>query len=413
MEKKVTMFVWNEFINDARVLRECTALQEAGYSVYLIALKSKHKPAIEKRGEGFHIHRVDDRVLPFRVEWLYLIALFIAYIAPLIGLVFAFLLLLFSKTKLRFLIRKSILVSKMIVLGMKAKTDIYHVNDLNTLFQGIICAKSKHKKLVFDSHEVNTSRSGYDSRIYQIAEKAFINYPDCVIHENYTRAKYIRRIYGFTPEVIYNYPFFDENLTKIDLHKKLNIPENEPILIYQGGLQVGRGLEKLLEAVPLIKCGTVVFIGDGKLKKSLKDETKRAGLTNRVKFLEKVPVQELPLYTRSAYLGFQLLNNTCFNHFSAASNKLFEYMMAGIPVVACSFPEMKKIVKRERTGILVDSADPVSIANGVNYLVENRELWNEMKENALEARKIYNWEKEKIKFLAIYEKLSKDGKNDA
>ncbi|WP_439444369.1 glycosyltransferase [Listeria aquatica] len=408
------MFVWNEFTNDARVLRECTALQEAGYSVYLIALKSKHKqPAIEKREEGFQIHRVDDRILPFRTEWLYLIALCIAYMAPLVGLVCAFLLLLFSKTKVRFLIRKLILISKMIILGMKAKTDIYHANDLNTLFQGIICAKCKHKKLVFDSHEVNTSRSGYDSRIYQIAEKVFIRFPDCVIHENYTRAKYIRRIYGFTPEVIYNYPFFQEGIEKIDLHKKLNIPKNEPILLYQGGLQVGRGLEKLLKAVPLIRYGTVVFIGDGKLKKGLIDEAERAGLANRVKFLDKVPVQELPLYTRSAYLGFQLLNNTCFNHFSAASNKLFEYMMAGVPVIACSFPEMKKIVKQERVGILVDSADPVSIANSVNELVENQELWREMKENALEARKIYNWDKEKIKFLAIYQKLSKDEKNDA
>ncbi|EUJ17492.1 group 1 glycosyl transferase [Listeria aquatica FSL S10-1188] len=64
-------------------------------------------------------------------------------------------------------------------------------------------------------------------------------------------------------------------------------------------------------------------------------------------------------------------------------------------------------------GILVDSADPVSIANSVNDLVENQELWREMKENALEARKIYNWDKEKIKFLAIYQKLSKDEKNDA
>ena len=52
------------------------------------------------------------------------------------------------------------------------------------------------------------------------------------------------------------------------------------------------------------------------------------GLQDKVKFLSKVPLAELPKYTQNAYLGFQVLNNVCFNHYSASSNKLFEYMMS-------------------------------------------------------------------------------------
>lgn len=61
-----------------------------------------------------------------------------------------------------------------------------------------------------------------------------------------------------------------------------------------------------------------------------------------MKFIPKVPLEDLPKYTKNAYLGFQVLNNVCFNHWSASSNKLFEYMMAEVPVIACSFPEIKK-----------------------------------------------------------------------
>ncbi|WP_088815939.1 MULTISPECIES: glycosyltransferase [Listeria] len=404
MKKRVTMFVWNEFTNDARVLRECTALQDAGYFVCLIALKGS-QPAIEKHSENFCIRRIKYELTFLHKIWIYLATLCIAYVAPPIGVLLLLFCVLLFETKARFLVRKLVLILKMTVLGFALQTDIYHANDLNTLFQGVFCAKVKRKKLIFDSHEVNTSRSGYDSKIYHIIEKWLIHFPDCVIHENETRAKYIRRIYGFTPEVIYNYPFFEENRDKVALHERLQIPENELLLLYQGGLQIGRGLENLLAAAPYIERGTIVFIGDGKLKYKLMEITKQQGLTNRVKFLDKVPVQELPSYTRNAYVGFQLLNNTCFNHFSAASNKLFEYMMAGVPVIACSFPEMKKVIRREKIGILVDSKNPVSIAAAVNDVLRNPNLQHEMSENALAARKRYNWDNEKVKFLALYQKI--------
>ena len=91
----------------------------------------------------------------------------------------------------------------------------------------------------------------------------------------------------------------------------------------------------------------MVFIGDGRIKPELQQMVKDMKLEDRVKFIPKVPVQDLIHYTKNAYLGFQLLNNVCFNHYSASSNKLFEYMMSGVPVVACSFPEIQGVVEKE------------------------------------------------------------------
>ena len=249
--------------------------------------------------------------------------------------------------------------------------------------QGYVCAKWRlnKKTLIYDSHEVQTSRTGYNSPIYGYMEKFFIKRIDSMIVENHTRAKYNEELYGIYPNVVHNYPFKQNNNTeeKVNLHEILNIPGDEKILLYQGGIQTGRGLDKLIQAAPKFKEGTLVFIGDGKIKPQLLKMVEDMGLQDKVKFLPKVPLAELPKYTRNAYLGFQVLNNVCFNHYSASSNKLFEYMMAGVPVVACDFPEIKRVVEGDRTGLCIDSHDPASIAQGVNYLLEQSEQYNELR----------------------------------
>ncbi|MNF84418.1 D-inositol 3-phosphate glycosyltransferase [compost metagenome] len=229
-----------------------------------------------------------------------------------------------------------------------------------------------------------------------------------MIMENHTRAEYSEKRYGFYPEVVHNYPvpMKPEKSNAVNLHELLNLPKDEPILLYQGGIQTGRGLDKLIRAVPMFERGIVVFIGDGRIKPELQQMVMKAGLEHRVIFMPKVPVGELLHYTKNAYLGFQILNNVCFNHYSASSNKLFEYMMSSVPVVACSFPEIQRVVEQEDIGICVDSHDPRSIADGVNYLLNNAEHYEQMKENCLRARERYNWEQEKQSLLNLYHRVS-------
>lgn len=149
----------------------------------------------------------------------------------------------------------------------------------------------------------------------------------------------------------------------------------------------------------------LVFIGDGRIKPELERMVNEMDLNHKVKFLPKVNLSDLPNYTKNAYLGFQVLNNVCFNHFSASSNKLFEYIMSHVPVVACSFPEIKRVVEGEHVGLCVDSHDHVEIANAVNVLLENEILRNEMSENCKQAKLKYNWEVEKENLLTIYKRV--------
>ncbi|WP_350300359.1 glycosyltransferase [Peribacillus frigoritolerans] len=436
MAKKVCMFVWNHFTNDARVLRECTALTEAGYEVDLIAIhnwKIEGLAKKEKHQNGFSVTRVNNRwealhkilrivgklkkkkfeiVLLALLVWntLWNLNLINGWLGS--AILFGSLALLamgtvmITKTKLPTLLTRSYIFGQMIYHGRKRKYDFYHSNDLNTLLQGAISSKwLRRKKLIYDSHEVQTSRTGYNSRIYGMMEKFLLMFVDEMIAENHTRAKYNEDLYGLYPKVVHNYPIptNPEESTAVNLHELLDLPENEPILLYQGGVQMGRGLEQLVDAVPMIEGGTVVFIGDGRIKDELMKKVSDMNLEHRVKFLPKVPVDELLHYTKNAYLGFQILNNVCFNHYSASSNKLFEYMMSGVPVVACSFPEIQKVVDTEKIGVCVDSHDPKSIAEGVNYLLKHPEKRAEMSQNCLKARQKYNWKQEKEIFIEIYQ----------
>lgn len=427
MSKKIAVFVWNYFTNDARVLRECTALHEAGYHVDLIAIHDVKQPELpheESPAKNFNVYRVKtgypDFLKPIlntmrfvkrsKPSLLLIGCIFLSLLLffPLPTLIVSLIVAIFFLKKVQTLVRRSLIFTRMVRQGLAKRYDIYHANDLNTLPQATICAKVfRKKRLVYDSHEVQTSRTGYNNPMYGISERFLLRFTDVCIHENDTRAAYIEKRYHFYPKVVHNYPnkVYPEKTAGIDIHQLLDIPETEPILLYQGGVQTGRGLDKLVEATALFDRGVVVIIGDGRIKADLQKRVVEASLEERIRFLPKVPLQDLLAHTKNAYLGFQILNNVCFNHYSASSNKLFEYVMSGVPVIGSDFPEIRKIVQGEQVGIVVDSHDPASIAAGVNTLLADPELHEKMRQNCFRAREIYNWEQEKAIFLEIYKEL--------
>jgi glycosyltransferase involved in cell wall biosynthesis len=428
MKKRVCMYVWNHFTNDARVLRECTALSNNGYSVDLICIhdpEAKNMARHEKLNEDFHVYRVNryPYLLTFvqnllsvckKKKWPAIPILFLwiaaIFYLPILTLSVTVAFVALYKFKLTPWWVKANIYLRMVMRGYLKNYDIYHSNDLNTLLQGYICSKwrIRKKKLVYDSHEVQTSRTGYDSGIYGKLEGWLIKKIDTMMVENDTRAKFNEDLYGFYPNVVHNYPFkqIGKGTEKVSIHEMFGLPKDEKILLYQGGIQTGRGLDKLIDAVPLFKEGTLVLVGDGKIKKDLIKKVEEMNLTERVKFIPKAPLADLPKYTRNAYLGFQVLNNVCFNHWSASSNKLFEYMMSGVPVVACNFPEIKRVVQDEEVGICVDPHDYQDIARAVNLLLEDKSLREKLSKNCLKAKNKYNWEEETEIFLNVYRKLA-------
>src|SRR5699024_2690922 len=284
-----------------------------------------------------------------------------------------------------------------------------HSNDLNTLLQGNAGAKLRRdqKPLIYDSHEVQTSRTHYSfEKIYRI-EKFLLKFADHVIVENSTRADYHRRLYKKRPTPVHNYSeYYDiDEVEAYPIRQEFDIPESEKIVLYQGGMQEGRGLFKLLDAFKDTEGARLIMIGDGKERLNLINYHKEIGLGQKVHFIQRVPYKELRRYTKAADLGIQFLENTNFNHYSASSNKLFEYIMAHVPVIGSRLPEIEAVIEGEQVGLTVEPESTSQLKEAIQKLVDGDELRQEFRENTKQAKQKYNWDNEKDVLKRVYRKF--------
>jgi glycosyltransferase involved in cell wall biosynthesis len=147
------------------------------------------------------------------------------------------------------------------------------------------------------------------------------------------------------------------------------------------------------------------------------DEFQEFALSNgvhlRVSFFGPVPVEEVTLYASTADLGIAPIENVCLSYYYSSPNKVFEYMSAGLPVVGSSFPELRKIIESYHLGRTFDPDDPEDIAKAINDVLSDSGRYEQMKRNAIEAAKIFNWENESKKLLAFYRSLGKERNRDA
>ena len=426
--KRVTMYVWNHFTNDARVMREAKVLARHGYNVKIVAIHNPKTPTLPKKamlGPNMQVERV--RMYPvtwdiFRknkkliggISGVLIILRFMRhlrrsfktalwFIVKVVGL----LQVLRNRSVQRNLL-KVVRSLRMIAAGVKHNPDVVHAHDLNTLFQGIVTSRfGRRRPLIYDSHEVQTERTGYDPEVAKLWEQSHVPFADAVIVENVTRAEVFEEMYNRPAVPLYNYSeFIDVNhVPDIDVRHLHNIASDEKILLYQGGLQKGRGLEQLIEALQYIDKGVLLFVGDGNLRESLEIKVRELNLSARVRFIGRVPLEELLSYTKEAYLGFQVLQNVNMNHYTASSNKLFEYIMMHIPVIGSDLPEIKRVIKEAEVGIVTDTSSPLKIAYAVNQLVNDPHLHAKFVKNCIRAKHIYNWSKEEGKLLKIYQEF--------
>ena len=114
-----------------------------------------------------------------------------------------------------------------------------------------------------------------------------------------------------------------------------------------------------------VRGAVLIFLGDGPLKESLVQEVQTLNVAERVLFLDPVPPDTLLETTASADIGVSLLEDTCLNHRYALPNKLFEYLMAGIPVLTSELPEMENVVLGSNVGRVVRPENPQEVAGAL------------------------------------------------
>lgn len=254
---------------------------------------------------------------------------------------------------------------------MTKEVDLIFSNDLDTLPAAYLVSKLRNKKLIYDSHELFTEVPELINRpivkwVWQKAEDLIIPHLNQSITVCQSIADYYNRKYNVDMKVVRNIPVF-KNTKQIN---QLSYPDKK-IILYQGALNVGRGLEWVIEAMPLVNDGILVIFGEGDIQAELVKLTKKLGVEQRVIFMGKVETIKLHEYTPSASIGLCLLEEKGLSYYYALPNRIFDYIQARVPVLATNFPEIANIVTKYKTGILINQYDPEYLAEVINNMLRS------------------------------------------
>jgi glycogen(starch) synthase len=192
-------------------------------------------------------------------------------------------------------------------------------------------------------------------------------------------------------------------------HEHLGLAETAQVVLYHGGFSPGRGIEQLIEALPLLAREVVlVLMGYGILADELRVRAADPVLAGRLRVLPAVPPNELIGWVASADVAAMPIQPTTLNHRLTTPNKLFEAMAAGVPVVASDLPGMAAIVRDAGCGVLCDPTDPAAIAAAIRSVLaaspDQQAAWRQHGIAAASGR--YSWEAQVAGLLAEYGRLT-------
>lgn len=206
-------------------------------------------------------------------------------------------------------------------------------------------------------------------------------------------------------QVVRNIPMKRE-LAPAPTRAQLDVPTDRFILVLQGaGINVQRGGEEAVLAMKDLPGALLLIIGGGDAWPVLERMVKEHGLADRVRMLGKMPYERMMDFTRNADLGLTLDKDTNLNHRYSLPNKVFDYLQAGIPVLATDLPEVAAVVRAHDAGVVIPQADPALIAAAVRALIDDPQRLATLKRNATFAALALDGEGEKEKLKALLKDL--------
>jgi glycosyltransferase involved in cell wall biosynthesis len=361
---------------DSRVRREAGALARAGHDVTVLELAAV--PGGE-RLDGFARHSVQPppwmrRRLPFHLYRLAFLAGFVRGIRRL-------------------------------------RPDVVHAHDAAMLLPGIIGARLTGALLIYDSHELATSVP-YRDRAWAwfVAAIERVVVPRCaaVITVSDGIARRLRARYRLPVD-----PTVVRNVSELQirgaggLRVRMGLDASTPLILHQGAPAPARGCEVLVEALSHLEGVHLAFLGDAQdgYGEELRAAVHDFGVEDRVALIASVPLTQLLAHTAEADVGVTLLQDTCENHRLALPNKLFEYIAAGVPVVASALPETQRLLDSHGVGWCSPPGDPGALAQTLELALRRR-ADPDLKERLRSAARELCWSREQHRLLGLYRRLS-------
>ena len=358
---KIVFTVTNELNFDQRMQRICNSMAEAGYDVLLVGWQLKNAPILSAQ-------KFKQKRLP----------------------------LFFQKGKLRYIETNLKLFFFLLFVPCQTICSI----DLDTILPGYWVAKIRRKKIVYDAHEYFTEleeivRRPLIKKIWTWIEKSTV--PN--IKNGYTISKSYAKLFQEKYRVEYAV------ISNIALLKPIvAVEKKEKIILYQGAVGEGRALFQLADAMQFVDA-KLVICGNGNIFNQLQKHIQQLEWQNKIELKGFVSPRDLQLITPQATIGITLFETKGLSNYYSLANRFFDYMHAGVPQLCNAYPEYKAINQQYEIAYLIEQPDSKSIANALNEMLQTQSYYEQLQQNCLGARNIYNWQNEEKKLLDFYKNL--------
>jgi len=298
--------------------------------------------------------------------------------------------------------------------AVAARADIYHAHDLNNLEVAYRAAAKGGAKLVYDAHELFPEMA---NRWVRLKRKSWIRLEgrllpraDLAITVNeLIAAEMARRYHVPPPLVLLNCPdpppSFDPSATYNLIRERLGLADSRKVVLYQGWMSEGRGLENLVRAAGLLMDGAVVvFMGYGDYQPALERMAAQQP-EGRVHFIPAVPQRDLLAYCASANVGIIPYQAVDLNNYYTSPNKLFDFIQAGLPIVASDLPFLRRVITTHEIGIVARLDSPESYAAAINGVLTSADGSARLRANCRQAAPLYTWAAQAEKLVEAYARL--------
>jgi glycogen(starch) synthase len=418
---RVCMFVHNALLHDSRVEREAAALAAAGYDVRVVAARGAGTPARERR-DGFDVERVDSDPTPTRAVRRALAARgrggdIGTVAAPLHG----------GRAGIRGAAERLALrahlaaelaryLRRAAAAGGTAPAQVWMGHDLDALPAAWLARRRHGGRLLYDSHELFSERIAVSSAarpFWRAIERWLAPRADAVVTVGDGVAAELARRYRMpSPTVVRNLPASApaDPADRSPLRAALGLAADARIALYLGGLQPGRGLEILVDVAARLAVGDVVVLmgpGHPDYVAALRERAARAGAAERLVLAPAVPTEDVVRWAAGADVGLALIQNVSLSYFLSLPNKLFEYVAAGLPVVASDFPELRGVVEGRGLGAVCAPDDPDAIARAIAWTLDDPDRHERLRAAARAAAAELTWDAESRVLVELVDRLAR------